>query len=85
MERHHQHLPALENPTENESENQRKAQPERNMEEQKEFDDEEAVSIKTETKKFNRMRTDEVVKKRRSILYLALGNEVKMVFGQKFT
>ena len=85
MERHHPHLPELENPTETESENQKKAQPERNMEEQKKFDDEEVASIKTETEQFNGMRIGKVVKKRRLILYLAFGNEVKMIIGQKFT
>ena len=43
------------------------------------------VSIKSETKKFNGMRLEEADKKLRSILYLALGNEGKKLFSQKFT
>ena len=77
IERHYTHPHALENPTVNELENQRKARPERNKLEQICYDDEEAASIKTETKRFKRLRVEETDKKLRSILYLALGNEGK--------
>ena len=84
-ERHHTLPPTLENPTENESENQRKTLKGRNIQEQKQYDGEEAASSKTETKKVNRMRIEEADNKLRSIIYLALGNEGKPIFGQKFT
>ena len=84
-ERHHTLPPTLENPTENESENQRKTLKERNIQEQKQNDGEEAASSKTETKKVNGMRIEEADNKLRSIIYLALGNEGKPIFGQKFT
>ena len=58
---------------------------ERNTQEQRRYDEEETASIKTETKKFNGMRIEEADKKLRSVLYLALGNEGKRIFGQKFT
>ena len=57
---------------------------ERNIQEQRRYDDEEAASTKSETKKLNGMRIEEADKKLRSILYLALGNEGKRIFGQKF-
>ena len=76
--------PTLENPPENESDAQKTSRIERNIREQKRFDDEEMASIKSETKKFNGMRLEEADKKLRSILYLALGNEGKKIFGQKF-
>ena len=84
-ERHHPHPSTLENPTENESEVQRKTRLERNSQEQKRYDDEEAASIRSETKNFHGMRIEEADKKLRSILYLALGNEGKRIFGQKIT
>ena len=83
IEKNHPLPSALENPTENETESPRKARVERNMQEQKRYDDEEAASIKTEAKNLNEMRIEEAGKKLRSILYLALGNEEKRVFGQK--
>ena len=58
-------------------ENQRKARLERNKPEHICYDDEEAASIKTETKRFKRLKIEEADKKLRSILYLALGNEGK--------
>ena len=57
----------------------------RNTQEQRRYDEEESASIKTETKKFDGMRLEEADKKLRSVLYLALGNEGKRIFGQKFT
>ena len=84
-ERYHPLPPTLENPPENESDAQKTSRIERNIREQKRFDDEEMASIKSETKKFNGMRLEEADKKLRSILYLALGNEGKKIFGQKFT
>ena len=57
----------------------------RNFREQNRFDDKETASIKTETKQFNGMRIEEADKKLLSILYLALGNEGKKIFSQKFT
>ena len=84
-ERYHPLPPTLENPPENESDAQKTSRIERNIREQKRFDDEEMASIKSETKKFNGMRLEEEDKKLRSILYLALGYEGKKIFGQKFT
>ena len=84
-ERYHPLPPTLENPPENESDSQKTSRIEKNIREQKRFDDEEMASIKSETKEFNGMRLEEADKKLRSILYLALGNEGKKIFGQKFT
>ena len=84
-ERYRPPPPTLENPPENESDAQKTSRIERNIREQKRFGDEEMASIKSETKKFNGMRLEEADKKLRSILYLALGNEGKKKFGQKFT
>ena len=84
-ERYHPLPPTLENPPGNETDSQKTSRLERNIREQKRYDDEEIVSIKSETKKFNGMRLEEADKKLRSILYLALGNEGKKIFGQKFT
>ena len=84
-ERHHPQPPTLENPTDNESENRRKSNIDRNIQEQRRYDEEETASIKRETKKFNGMRIKEADKKLRSILYRALGNEGKRIFGQKLT
>ena len=75
----------MENPLDGETENQRKSRIDRNVQEQRSYDEEETASIKTETKKFNGMRLEEADKKTRSVLYLALGNEGKRIFGQKFT
>ena len=83
-QRYHPLPPTLENPPENESDAQKTSRIERNIREQKRFDDEEMASIKSETKNFNGMRL-EAVKKLRSILYLALRNEGKKIFGQIFT
>ena len=77
--------PLLENPPESETEPQKTSRLERNIREQKRYDDKEMASIKSQTKKFNGMRFEEPDKKLRSILYLALGNEEKKIFGQKFT
>ena len=84
-ERHYPQPPNLENPTDSELYYQRKSRIDRNIQEERRYDEEETVSIKTETKKFNGMRMDEVDKKLRSILYLALRNEKKRKIGQKFT
>ena len=84
-ERYHPLPPTLENPPENESDAQKPSRTERKIREQKKFDDEEMASIKSETKKFNGMRLEEADKNFRSILYLALGNEGKKIFGRKFT
>ena len=40
---------------------------------------------RSKQKQFNELRTEEAENKFRSILYLALGNEEKRIFGQKFT
>ena len=80
-ERYHPLPPTLENPPENESDSQKTSRFERNIRGQKRYDDEEMASIKSETKKFNGMRLEEVDKR----LYLALGNEGKKIFGHKFT
>ena len=85
MERQHPLPPNLENPTDGETDAQRRSRMERNTQEQRRYDKEETASIKTETKKFNGMRIEEADKKLRSVLYLALGNEGKRIFGQKFT
>ena len=85
MERQHPLPPNLENSTDGETDAQRRSRMERNTQEQRRYDEEETASIKTETKKFNRMRIEEADKKLRSVLYLALGNEGKRIFGQKFT
>ena len=75
IERYHPHSRVLENAPENETETQKTSRMERNIREQKRYDDKEMASIKLETKRFNDMRFEEAVKKLRSILYLALGNE----------
>ena len=85
MERHNPQPPTLENPTDNKSDNRRKSRTDRNIQEQRRYDDEETASIKAKTKKFIGMRMAEADKKLRSILYLALGNEGKRIFGQSFT
>ena len=82
---HQPQPPALKIPTENEMKVQRKAQLERNMQEQKRYDAEEAASIKAETKQFNGITIKEADQKLRPMLYLALGNKRKRIFGQKFT
>ena len=84
-ERQHPLPPNLENSTDGETDTQRRSRLERNTQEQRRYDEEETASMKTETKKFNGTRTEEVDKKLRSVLYLALGNEGKRIFGQKFT
>ena len=84
-ERYHPQRPVLENPPEKESDPQKTSRLERNIREQKRYDDEEMASIKSETKKFNDMRLEEADRKLRSILYLALGNEGMKKFGQQFT
>ena len=84
-ERHHPQPPNLENPTDGETDSQRRSRMERNTQEQRRYDKEESASIKSETKKFNGMRLEEADKKLRSVLYLALRNERKSIFGQKFT
>ena len=84
-ERHHPQPPNLEKPTDGETDSQRRSRTERNTQEQRRYNEEESASIKTETKKFNIMRLEEADKKLRSVLYLALGNEGKRIFGQKFT
>ena len=68
-----------------ETDNQRQSRLDRNAQEQRRYDEEESASIKSETKKFNGMRVEEADKQLRSVLYLALGNEKKKIFGQKFT
>ena len=68
-----------------ETENQRKSRLDRNVQEQRRYDEEESASIKSETKKFNGMRLEEADKKLPSLFYLALGNEGKRILGQKFT
>ena len=68
-----------------ETDNQRQSRMERNTQQQRRNDKEESASIKSETKKFNGMRLEEADKKLRSVLYLALGNEGKRIFGQTFT
>ena len=75
----------MENPLDGETENQKKSRIDRNVQEQRSYDKEETASIKTETKKFNGMRLEEADKKTQSVLYLALGNEGKRIFGQKST
>ena len=50
LERHHPQPPTLENPTDNKSESQRKSRIDRNIQEQRRYDEEEAASIKSETK-----------------------------------
>ena len=82
-ERHHPRPPTQKISTENELKVQRKTKIERSIQDQKRYDEEEAVCIKTETKKFNGIRIKEADKKLHSILYLALGNEGKRFFGQK--
>ena len=57
-ERHHPQPPTLENPTDNESENLRELRTDRNIQEQRRYDEKETASIKTETKKFNGMRME---------------------------
>ena len=68
-----------------ETDNQRQSRMERNTQEQRRYDEEESASTKSETNQFNGMRLEEADKKLRSVLYLALGNEGKRIFGQKFT
>ena len=84
-EKHHLQPPSLENPLNGEMENQKKSRIDRNIQKQRRYDEEETASIKTETKKFNGKRLEEADKKLRSVLYLALGNEEKRIFGQKVT
>ena len=84
-ERHHPRPPKLENRRKPNRNSKRKTRLERNIPEQKRYDDEQAASIKSKIKKLNGMRIEEADKKLRSILYLALGNEGKRIFGQKFT
>ena len=84
-ERHHPQLSRFENPMDGETDNQRQSRREINTQEQRRYDEEESASIKSETKKFNGMRLEEADKKLRSVLYLALGNEAKRIFGQKFS
>ena len=85
IKRHPSQPPVLEDPTENKSENQRILRLERNIGEQKRYDDQAATSIKSETKQFDGMRIEETDKKLCSILYLALGNKRKRIFEQKLT
>ena len=68
-----------------ETDDQRQSKMDRNTQEQRRYDEEESASIKSETKKLNGMRLEEADKKLRSVLYLALGNEGKRIFGQKPT
>ena len=84
-ERYHPLPPALENPPKNQTDFQKTSRLERNIREQNRYDDEEMASIKSETKKCNGMRLEEADKKLTSILYLALENERKKIFGKKFT
>ena len=49
-ERHHSQPPTLENPTDNESKNQRKLRTDRNIQEQRRYDEVETASIKKVTK-----------------------------------
>ena len=84
-DRHHPQPPKFENPLDGETENQRKSRIDRNVQEQRRYDEEETASIKTETKKFNGLRLEEADKKLQSVLYLALRNEGKRIFGQKVT
>ena len=84
-ERHHPQPPNLENPMDGETDKQRQSRMEKNTQERRRYDEEELASIKYETKKFNGMRLEEADKKLRSVLYLALENEGKRIFGQKFT
>ena len=85
-ERHHSHPLTQENPTENESQNQRKVGIERKIQDQRRYDDGETASIKSKTTKFNGMGMEEPAdKKLGSILYLPLENEGKRISGQKFT
>ena len=55
-ERQHPLPPNLENPPDGETDAQRRLRLERNIQEQRRYDEEETASIKTETKKFNGMR-----------------------------
>ena len=64
-ERYHPLPPELENPPENETDSQKTSRLERNIREQKRYDDEEMASINSETKKFNGMRLEEMDKKLR--------------------
>ena len=75
IERYHPQPPLLENPPDGETETQKTSRLDRNIREQKRFDDEETASIKTDLKQFNGMRFEEADKKLRSTIYLALGNE----------
>ena len=84
-ERHHPEPSNSENPMDGGTYNQRQLRMDRNAQEQRRYDEEESASIKSETKKINGMRLEEADKKLRSVLYLALGNEGKRIFGQKFT
>ena len=69
IKRYHPQLPLLENPPDGETESQKKTRLDRNILEQKRFDDEETASIKTETKRFNGIRLEKADKKLRSTLY----------------
>ena len=77
--------PQLENPPEGETETQKLTRLEKNICEEKRYDEEEKASIKTDTKRFNGMRFEEADKRLRSILCLALGNKEKKIVGQQFT
>ena len=81
-ERHHPQPPNLENPMDGETDNQRQSRIERKPQEQRRYDKEESASIKSETKNVTGMRLEESDKKVRSVLYLALGNERKRIFGK---
>ena len=67
-ERHPSQPPVLEVARKKKSENQRTARLEKNIGEQKRYDDQEAASIKSETKQFNGMRIKETDKKPCSVL-----------------
>ena len=51
--------PKLENPLDGETESKRKSRIDRNVQEQRRYDEEETALIKTESKKFNGMRSEE--------------------------
>ena len=76
--------PALENPTINESENQKKHEW-RQISKNKNGTTLKERHLSKPKKKINGRRTEKTDKKFRSNLYLALGNEGKRIFGQKFT
>ena len=84
-ERCHPRPPLLENPPEGQTKTHKLTCLEKNIREQKRYEDEETASMKTGTKRFNGMNFEGADKKLQSILYLALGNEGKKIFGQKST